>query len=637
MRLLYLLLIFLIFTSTDRVFANVRNIAKEYKSSNLQKALKLSKQKNYKNIYTFLQSQKYIYNKEITFENIVNFLKKYPNWPQKNALIFAAEKKLSKNTSKKSIINWFDHNKPKTAKGHYYYYLASLGREKNTLRMNHLIKNAWIYGQMDKDEEKTFWQINKKQLNEEDHASKITELFWNKKYKEGKKYLSLVGANYKQVFKAWLEIEKNGNNAEKEFHKIKGSYRYNSGLLYSYLTLHKKEEPNQELITLLKKIPNDNEHNKEWWNLKNYYIRELIERKKYKDAYQIALKHNSNNSEDMSESEWLAGWVAFRFIKRPHEAIYHFKNIYKISRSAISLARGAYWTGRVYEHLKQKEIAYSWYKKAAKYGFTFYGQNAQYELRNKNIKLNNIPKITEQDRKNARNNIYGDILIFLALTKDTDLFKLYAKEAFFSAKTPGEVYIIFQKIRVYLNTSDTTKLAKLSKQAGLLIKDAAFPTPYKFNSPTNDKILGYSIMKQESVFDRKAVSSAQAIGLMQVIPSTAENVAKKHNITFRKRKLLSSPSYNMRIGILHLKDLLKEYDSKILTIATYNAGSVVNNWVKKMGDPRKMNLHNTIDWIESIPYLETRNYVQRVIENMQIYRVILSRDKTLRIKKDILS
>lgn len=605
------------------------SVIDEYKKGNIQKALNIAEKKKYKHLSLFLTAQKHIYGgHDTSFEKIVEFLDEYPNWPQRNALVKSAEKRLNHLTSRKVIREWFDENKPQTGKGYYYYYLASKGDTKNEMRFKQLIKNTWIFAQFPDGEEKKFFKKYSYLLNEEDHELKISEYYWKGEYKCAKKYLSLLKKDYKQVFKAWDAINTKSKYAEKEFRRVKGSYRYSSGLLYAYLDSHKKDEPNKELVTLLKKAPIHPVHSKKWWKLKHYYARELIERKRYAEAYEIVSKHIPTTPVEIVEAEWLSGWLAFRFMNKPETALSHFEQIYTISKTSLSLSRGAYWCGRVLESMKKKDEAYIWYKKAAAFGFTFYGQLAQYELRYKKVKINDTPTITNKDKSYYRQNPYADISVFLAKAKQMELLKIYAREAFYFAHTPGEVTYILQRIRIYLNTTETVNMAKIAQQAGVIVKDAAFPTPYKFPKWVNNKIFSYSIMRQESVFNKKAVSAANARGLMQFMPKTAKSVAKMHKIRYSPRKLFDA-QYNMKLGSLHLKDLFEEYKSYPLVAANYNAGPVVNTWLKRMDDIRKMKLYNAIDWIESVPYYETRDYIQRVIENMQIYKTILDNNDRL--------
>jgi soluble lytic murein transglycosylase len=616
-------------------FSNINEIAKEYIKGNISKAMDESDRKKYKNIHLFLESQKLLSGKDANFEKIVKFLHKNPYWPEKQELIRAAERNLNSSTHKKIILEWFSNNKPLTSKGYYYFYLASQKKSHEDKRYSIIVKNAWIYGSMTSDEEKTFLKHNRNILTEHDHAMKVAEFYWSKNFKPAEKYMPLLTKEHKQIFKATKLIIERNPNAEKEFRKVKDGSRYFSVLLYHYLESHKKDEPNSELVFLLKKSPEDVAHRSQWWKIRHYYSRELIERKKNIDAYKIVSGHVTDNISDMAEAEWLSGWLSYRFLKKPNLAIPHFENLFYISKSSISRSRASYWLGRCFESVSNKEEANRWYSIASQYGFTFYGQLAQYELKQKNLNLGDKFTITKKDIDLASRNICGDIALFLSYTNNIEKLKTYSKEAFYCSKTKGESAYILSKLRKNLSTSQTTEVAKIAQQAGILVLDASFPEPYKFPRGRGNKILSYSIMRQESVFEKKAVSTANAMGLMQLLPNYAEKIARANKMKFFKRKLLTDPEYNIKLGSILLEDLLKEYKSYILVSCSYNAGIVVEKWIDRMGDPRKMNLYDSIDWIESIPYYETRNYVQRILENMQVYRTIFTKDKKLRIHQDI--
>lgn len=635
--ILYLSIFVLSFLTSITAKADLSRIAKEYESGNIWKALDLSNHLKYKDVHIFLKSQKYLDKTDQTsFEEVANFITSHKNIAQKKSLILALENKLNDSVTKSSILKWFSHNKPVTSKGHLYYYKAALGKIKDKERMNDIIIKAWVHGDMNKKESDNFYSKYKSIIKEEDIADKISNLIWMNKTDEAQKYINLLGKNYQQVFKTAILILKKGKNIESEFHKIKGSYKYEPALLYAYLKLHKKDEPSDELIRLHMNVPKDTYHGKDWWKLQNYFIRELIERKNYKAAYKIATLHSNTEACDIVEAEWLAGWLALRFVHKPQEALKHFENIYNHSKSSISLARGAYWIGRTYDEFKKIDLAKKWYGIAAKYGFTYYGFLAQNELGLKQISIPPKPIITNEDKKHLQNNHFSQIAEFLSYTQKTELLNLYSKEAFYNAKTDGEVALLYSKISPQLNLSKKTEIAKLAQQAGTLLLDSAYPTPLKLKQGTKNPTLVYSIIRQESVFDQYAISSAKAMGLMQIIAPTAKSLCKDLKIKFDQKKLLASQEYNIMLGSHYLSNLLSDTNSYIRTAAFYNAGPASQKWVNLFGNPKNMKLWQVIDWIEQIPFGETRNYVQRVIENMQVYRVILTGNKKLNIKNDLL-
>lgn len=631
-----LLVLIAIICSSFYANADVARIAREFQAKNLDKALSLANHYKYKQLHQFLKMQDCLYKQNgKNFEEITTYLIQNPQQAQRNSLMDAAETSLSDDTSASAIIKWYSHNKPRSPKGYYYYYRAAMNKIKDSEKLNEIIKNAWIYSNFNKKQNETFLTRHKKILNEEDHADKISNMLWYNKIDEAKQYLHLVGKEYQQAFKARIAILNKDKNVEHEFHKVKGSYKYEPGLLYSYLKLHMKAEPNSELINLHLKAPRDFDHPKEWWAVKNYFIRELIEKKNYKDAYKIAANHSNIDKGDLVDAEWLAGWLALRFNHKPEAAVKHFESVYNNSKSSISLARGSYWLGRAYNSIKNKELANKWFKEAANYGFTYYGILAQYELGNKELLLSKTPTVTADDKKNLAKNPYAQIAHMLSFTDRNELIKLYSKEAFFAAKSKGEVALLNSMLAPNLNTNMKVEVAKLAAQSGtLLIKDA-FPTPFKIPSNVKENAFVYAIMRQESVFDHKGVSSANANGLMQIIDPTAKAICKDMGIKF-VHKSLFNPDYNIKLGSYHLESLLGETKSYIKTASIYNAGPVAKKWDARFGDPNNMKLRQVVDFVELIPYEQTRTYVQRVLENLQIYRQVIDKNAKLNIAHDLM-
>jgi len=617
-------------------FANMKEVIEAYNKGNISGALHLSNHHKYKAVHSFIYSQKLLQKTDSSsFEEITSFLTAHPDWPQFKSLALVAENRIKSSTSKTKIIKWFEHHKPLTPSGYYNYYVAAEARLKPSEKLNAIIKSAWIHGSFTKPQAESFLKKHKRILTQDDFADRIAELLWAGKTTEAQSYFSFVDNNYKQMFHAWIAL--GSKTSEREFHKVKGSYRYHSGLLYNYLKLHMKTPPNPELIALHIKAPKDEKHAKEWWKLKNYIARELLETRQYKQAYAIVSNHALTDACDSTEAEWFAGWLALRYLKKPQDAIKHFENLYASSKSSISLSRGAYWLGRSYKALGKNESAKTWFETAADYGYTFYGQLAQFELGNKNLTLATRPIVNPQDRLDYKSNKMAQIAEFLAGTKQTELIKLYSKEAFYNSKSAGEVALIYDKVTPNLSFTMKVEIAKLAQHSGVLLLNEAYPAPFKAAKESTDPALTFSIIRQESVFDQYAVSEANAQGLMQVLPKTAPHLCKQIGIKYSLEKLTADPNYNIRLGTLYLDNVIKQYNHSYVMIAiNYNAGPVVDKWEARFGVRKSMKLYESIDWIESIPYQESRTYVQRVLSNLQVYRYVLNKDTKLRIKNDVM-
>ncbi|NDB83809.1 MAG: lytic transglycosylase domain-containing protein [Alphaproteobacteria bacterium] len=637
--IIHSIFLFVIFFFAIDAYADISSIAKEYQKGNLSKATQLSRHYKYRYLHTYLRGAEFLEkDNNASFESIANFLTSNPDVPQREELAKKIESKISSSTNKSAIIKWFSHNKPKTPNGFVHYYKASKGRIKNKEAFEKIVKNAWIFGSLSKKEADDFYERYKSILTQSDHVDKISEFLWNDKVENAVQLMYLVDKDYQKAFKAWISIIQNKPNVESAFHQVRGSYRYMPGLLYAYLKLHKKSEPTQELIALHLKSPKNTARSKEWWGIKNYLARELIDRKMFNDAYRIVSSHsNLENKADLVDAEWLSGWLALRFLNNPELAKKHFKLVIDVSKTSISKSRGYYWQARSYQDLGGQETAESLYKKAARRSHTYYGMLASVELGRKELRLPSPPIITQEDKIALNKNQYAQIAQFFSLTDKKSLLKKYAKQAFASAKTTGEIALLYGKLRKNLDLRWRVEISKLASQYGYLVVEDSFPTPYKIPRNRINEAYVYATIRQESNFDTKGLNeTGREDGLMQIIPSTEKKLCNELGIKY-KPKRITDPEYNIKLGIYYLSKEFAKTGSYIKTSSEYNAGPISNSWSERFGDPSSMDLKGVIDWIELIPFHVTRTYVQRVIENMQIFRYALTRSNKLRIAEDLLA
>jgi soluble lytic murein transglycosylase len=573
-----------------------------------------------------------------SFEEITAFLKENPEWPQKNAIKARAENNLCGKTNKKAILGWFKHNKAITGNGFKYYAYAAADLITDPKALSLVIKNGWIYGSFSPEEQKAYYSKFKGYLTEQDHIMKIDHNLLNEQNKLAKNSLNLVRAGYKNSFNVQVAIAKKEGNAIAAFKKVPAEY-YTAGLIYQYLKSRKSNPPSaSEIAGLIGKIKASEEYAGKLWKLQSYFAREYIEGKKYAESYKIAGSHLAVSPEDYSEAENLSGWLALRFLNKPNLAIKHFENFNKVVKSPISKARGNYWLARSYAASGDKEKAKSLFKEvASKYAYTYYGQLATSETGQDTLSLPENLAALNKNEQLVKNN---DVLYAAKLVSrygSNGLAQIYISAAV-SQATPEEIYAFSSSVAEHNNVHHNVWLSKSATQKSVFMKNQAYPTPYKVANLAIEEPLIYSIIRQESVFDPKAVSSANALGLMQLIAPTACITAKKVGVKCAVAKLTTDPSYNIHLGSHYLNDMVQRFKgSYILAAAAYNAGPhKVDKWLGKFGDPRQMrDMHRIIDWIELIPYYETRNYVQRIIEGLQIYSAIMNKDDRLRIHEDL--
>ena len=574
-----------------------------------------------------------------TFKKTVNFLNQNPYWPQQNPLKRAAESFIGNSTDLNIINKWFSNHPPQTSNGYKYRGIAAGKIFNDPNYLTPILKEAWIYGEFSESEEKEYLNEYSKYLSNNDHIQKVSEYLWNNNIINAKKYLKFVDKNYHKSFNFEIAILENQPDIDKKFRKINSKY-YTSSLLYRYLLYKKKQKyiPKNDILKIISYVSDTKYHTDEWTKLLIYYSREYLEQKKYKSSYYVISSHFAQNSDEIREAEWLAGWLALRFLNKPKLALTHFQKTLPISNKPMSMSRAYYWIARSHKQNGDIELANNFYNKAAKFSYYFYGQLALVELGEENLILPPTPVIDDKHHDHFQANQIMQTAKILAKC-NSKLAPLYARSAIPYAKSSGEIALIvnfFKKHNYTLSNVITT--AKIASQHHTYLLNHLYPTPHSIKLHA-DKPLVYSVIRQESVFDTSAVSPKKAMGLMQMIKDTACDAASQMKIKCYPSKLTKDLKYSLKLGSWHLNKLFNDREgSYILTLASYNADPIHSKrWASVFGDPRDItNLWDSIDWIESIPFAETRNYVQRVLENLQIYRKVINKDDRLSIAKDLL-
>ena len=360
----------------------------------------------------------------------------------------------------------------------------------------------------------------------------------------------------------------------------------------------------------------------EWWRERRALARKLLDFGDAATAYQVVRESAPPaNPYYRAEFHFMTGWIALRFLADPATALKHFAHVDDGSVDPIVLARAAYWRGRAAEAIGQFEEMHAQYQAAAHYPTAYYGQLARVRLGIDEIVLQN--PLSKSMRDSAREILHAaDILYAIG---ERDLAVSFMRDF---AEESSDVTAIAALGQLTAHFEDAQAMLLVGKTAvgrGLAMDQYAFPdigVPlYSAIGPPLDRCIVYSIVRTESGFDQHDRSSANAVGLMQVTPEAGRDTAKRFGVAYDWDRLVSDPVYNTQIGAAEAAALLKEYrGSYIMTFAAYNAGrGRVQQWVAQHGDPRDPKV-DAVDWVERIPFAETRNYVQRVVENLQIYR-----------------
>lgn len=564
-----------------------------------------------------------------TFSQIHDFLESNPKWPRQETLRLQAEKDLfqlleqkghlSHNSTK--IINWFDKYQPLSYQGvicyaralqedspsgqddHQKLYDAFLNLKATGQDIQRIIKA--LPGAFP---EPIIYEKVSRYLTETDIAStKVLE--------------SYLSTPHKKIVeqRLALQIRELENDS-----LLNSPFVDEPEFVYEWIRSHRKSERNDDAKELIHKISQDektSDHLKGTglWTERNILGRRYLEQKDPQKAYDILVNHGLTEGENFAHAEFMLGWISLKFLNNPEQALMHFEKLHEKVKLPISVARASYWLGKTHQALGDKQNARVWFDKAKSHQATYYGQLAHKEVHGSVPKIK--PAHVAVDGKTQRqfnNRDFVRLIRMLNSIKKPGLAESFAVALAQDIETEKEQFLLVDFLKSTMGNGTAVEMYKKSIKRSAPVLSTAYPRLSYVSSTLVNPAFAHAIIRQESRFKQDAVSSAGAMGLMQLMPATAAKVVKTHKI---KKNKLTNPKHNVTVGSYHLKELLTRYNgSLILAAASYNAGAkAVDDWILQFGDPRHSHV-DTVDWVESIPYVETRNYVQRVMENYHYYR-----------------
>ena len=614
-------------------FAIAKKAFSEMKKANWTGATKIAKKAKDKSIYNFIQWRHLLTKgNKASFYDYLSFIKTNEDYPRIGRIRYLAEHKLSNDKIKPNkIIDWFQGNEPlsgygKMILGESYILTGKINEGKQ------LIKEGWITADLSKSDLRFFRKKFKKHLNADDYVKRADYLAWNNKYWDLKRMLRYLPKDYELLYNARQLLMSKSYGVDQAIKNVPPKFKNDAGLNYDRLKWRRKRGRVDSSVEILLKIKNTKEYlvrPDKWWQEKEIISRSLIYKKKYELAYKISSNHAMEEGPDFAAAEWMSGWIALSFLNDPLLAKDHFENFYNNVSYPISTSRGAYWLAKSYKALGDKENSVKWFTEASKYLTTYYGQLAFLEINpNGNFE---IEKDMEVNKK-YRDYFYSKELVkvvYLLDELDKDKYSKFILRHIALDNIESGSEILAAELSTNIDRFDfAIQIAKLASYEKRFHNKYNYPiisTPKYINGrkiPESAFIL--SIIRQESEFDLSANSHAGAKGLMQLMPYTAKLVAKQAKLPYVRSKLTTDPEYNINLGSHYIAGLLLNYDGAYpYAVAAYNAGPKrVKYWKKINKDPQK-NQIDYVDWIELIKFKETRNYVQRVLENYNVYRYIL--------------
>jgi soluble lytic murein transglycosylase len=572
---------------------------------------------------------------------MINFIEQNPDWPQLSAIRRQVENlMIDKTPAAQELINWFSNYPPQTSAGKRILGEAYLEiGETDTAKR--ILNETWVGGIFSHREQKSFLKRHQRILAEENHWRRLDQLLWKGKTHQAKRIMHLVSKARRRQADARIKLRRQSPGVDLSIRRLSPPDISEPGFVFERILWRRKKGRTEAALDLLNRAPQTTTRPDLWAQERLILARRLISQGKFKSAWEVSAAHNVDPQRFryiFSKIQWLAGWTALRFLKDPQISFRYFEKLYSNVRYPVSRARAAYWLARAAKKIGNDKLERSWKKEAAKHWSTFYGQLALVEtVQREKIPIPGTLKNPYKEYKNTlRRDELSNVAIFLEKIGQRKLSLIFFQKFFYNGSWP-EIASRAAKLAKILDRPDMAVwLSRECLKKGIILLEEGYPL-IKISTDLVEKNLIRSVIRQESSFDPQARSQRGALGYMQLMPSTARQVSKQIGIPFVAGGLVNDGDYNVMLGAEYLAQLLRRFNgSYILAIAAFNAGpSKVQSWLDTIGDPRSPSI-DPLDWIELIPYAETRTYVQRVLANLQIFRYLETRGAlAMELKNDL--
>jgi soluble lytic murein transglycosylase len=577
------------------------------------------------------------------FSRYAAFVRANPAWPSAGMLRRRAEARLWQEKLDASTVRGFFAEQPPLGPLGKLTLARALTAQGDRGGAQRLVRDAWRNDDFSAALEAQVLEDFGGLLTRADHKARMDERLYDDDFDTAMRAAKRLGAAEIAIVQARVAVERKARNAGALLEAVPPGARADPAYVFTRAQWLRRNDRIGEAAQLMLSAPRDPEvirNADQWWIERRILARKLLDADNPQAAYKVARDAAPPAKENHHvDQQFTAGWIALRFLKDPNTAMPHFARINAFAKHPTSRARAGYWLGRAAETLGRGGEARQHYANAAQYTAAYYGQLARARLGHRDIAVRPLPALSGSQRASLRNVDLVRAVELLYATGNRDLIVTFVADL----ERVGDVGALTMIAEVCARHADARAMLYLGKDAlarGHAFEQFAYPgvgiPNFSALEGSAEKSLVYAIARQESAFNPKAVSSARAMGLMQVTPGTGRLIAKKHGVAFNEKKLLHDPVFNAQMGAAEIGSLVRDYDGNhVLAFAGYNAGrGRVKEWVARYGDPRSPDV-DVVDWVERIPFTETRNYVQRVMENMQIYRARFGGGARLAIDADM--
>ena len=557
------------------------------------------------------------------FDRFAAFIRSNPEWPGIPLLRRRAEARLWQERRDPQSVRRFLEDHPTSTIGRLALARVIVG-EGDQAAADREVRAVWQSAEMSAELETAVTENFPGALTGADHAARMDRRIGAKDFGAAMRAAKRLGPVQIEIVKACEAAEGNSSKAGALLNAVPEEARTDLGYALCrvhWLLAHDDLAAAAKLVDGSSREDMLRQDTDEWWRESRILARKLLDRGGAQLAYQI-VRHAAApaNPYYRAEYRFMAGWIALRFLDDPNAALEHFAHVDDNSADPIVLARAAYWRGRAAEAAGQLELMRAQYETAALYPTAYYGQLARARLGLGEVALHPLP---QQPLEGVNDELLHAAEILYSIG-EFDLVLSFVSDLGEASSDVATLKALGRLTAHYHDAQAMLVLGKSGLARGLALQRYAFPEfgvpSYSPIAPPIDQCMVYSIVRTESAFDQRDASPASAVGLMQVTPEAGRDTAKRFAVSYDWKRLISDPVYNTQMGAAEVSALFKEYaGSYILTFAGYNAGrGRVREWLAQHGDPRDPKV-DAVDWVERIPLAETRNYVQRVMENLQVY------------------
>ena len=566
------------------------------------------------------------------YSRIMAFLHAAPKWPLTETLMKRAEQALYENNQDaNTTLQHFSIKSPVTpfgmvalARAHYANGDSEHGHK--------WLKAAWLNAGTTADTETRIEQEFGNQISTADYRKRMWRLVFSQESSGALRIGKKLGGDYSRAASVAQMLHGGTSGADQKYAGLSGAMKNELAMRFALARFYRRQEKFDKARSILVSMPSDPTQIGDVeavWGERRIIIRRSVGRNHanvWNAAYQMSRDHGIKSGDSAVEGEFLAGWIALRYLRKPDVALEHFAKLQKLAPSRTEKARAAYWLGRTSLAMGDKAEARTYFGKAANHSTVYYGQLAR-ELIGLGDKPEEISggQVSNAAIARVQQDEVVQAMKIMAKASTKNLTNIFLWSLANRFDTEEEMNAVAAEVQNTAGTSWSLRLAKAASQRGIDIDTWSYPVrglpSWSQVGKPIEKSMVFALSRQESEFDPNAGSSVGAQGLMQLMPGTAKLIARQYRLPYADSKLKGDPSYNVKLGAAHLADLVDDFGgSYIMTLVGYNAGPRrAREWVEEFGDPRGGQV-DPVDWVECIPFEETRQYVQKVMQNLHVYR-----------------